>query len=88
MGKGKMIYLDDELFDKLKREDNVSQLVNSLIIEHYRKHETPEEKEKRIAIIDIKIKASDKLDELEREKRRVIQEAERQLREVKDGIRV
>jgi L-lactate utilization protein LutC len=42
------IYLSDELNERLKEEENVSQLIQKLLINHYNLMETPQERLKQV----------------------------------------
>jgi predicted aspartyl protease len=67
--KQKMIYISDEIFEQLKGSENASALVEKLCREHFQSTEvktmTPEQRSKRIAILEIELEAMRKKKEVE-----------------------
>jgi hypothetical protein len=63
------IYLSDELNTRLKEEENASALIVRLLVEHYQlkdiKEMTPEEIDKRIATLKIKLEAKKKIEAIQ-----------------------
>ena len=63
------IYLSDELNAKLKKEENASALIQTLLVEHYKKVEfdnlSKEEIKKLIEVKKIEIEAIKKIEALE-----------------------
>ena len=63
------IYLSDELNNKLKEEENASALIQQLLTDYYEMEKTrqmtPEEIDKKIKILEIKLEAKKKISELE-----------------------
>jgi uncharacterized small protein (DUF1192 family) len=63
------IYIQDELNNRLKEEDNASALISELLREHYQLKDarelSPEELDKRIAILKAKIEAQNKIKAIE-----------------------
>ena len=64
--KQKMIYISDEMFEALKKE-NASALVERLCQEYFKKADlknmTPEQRAERIKVLEIEIEAEKKLRE-------------------------
>lgn len=61
MAKQKMIYISDEMFEELRKEENASALIVRLLMEHFAstniKKMTPEQREEKIKILEIEIAA-------------------------------
>ena len=64
----KTISLSREIFDKLAKEDNASALIERLLREHFKtmndEQMTPEERQKRIALLKVEIEAAKKAEEI------------------------
>lgn len=64
-----MFYIDEDNANSLRNEENRSLVVNKLLREHYAtcdiKKLTPEEIDKRIAVLKIKLKAKEEIAKLE-----------------------
>lgn len=69
--KNKTISITDELYDLLKNEVNASKLICDLLIDHFEHQSirklTPEERDRRMKILEIEIEAEKKIKELENE---------------------
>jgi len=68
MGKPKYIYFTDELAEKLSQEENASALICELLRNYYEQAKeekmTPEELDKKIAMLEIQVEANKKMEEL------------------------
>jgi DNA-binding winged helix-turn-helix (wHTH) protein len=71
MGYPTMIYVSDDVREKLKEVENRSELVNNLLREHFKFTEdvqkTPEEIEKQIEILELQVETEKKIQELEKD---------------------
>lgn len=72
------IYFTDELYEKLKKEENISKLVSELLEEHYKKSELTEEE----IIQDVKDKIARKKIE---ENEKMLNELNKRLKEAEDA---
>lgn len=57
-----MVYLDDDIIEKLKQEPNASKLINELLTAHYNRPVSPEEHLKRVAMLEAKLEYAKKLE--------------------------
>ena len=64
----KNIYFQDDIAENIKEVENLSKLINELLRDHFKttveKQLTPEELDKKIALLEIQVEANKKIEEL------------------------
>lgn len=64
MGRQKMIYIQDDIAEKLNKEPNMSRLINELLKVHYSRNATWDELNRQLKILEIKKEATEKINEV------------------------
>lgn len=80
MGKPKYVYLQDEVFDLLKKVDNASYLINKLVKEHF-KYEVGNPQDKELLISQEMEKHQTKIQELEMQRQKALEDLDKKKEE-------
>ena len=77
MSKQKMIYVSDELFDLLKKEDNASILISRLLNDYFKVNQSRSKEELIHIAEEIEYKQKHSVEELEKEKEFVVEQIQK-----------